>query len=133
MSIRLEELKSLENLRFLDLSDNKIGKIRELDHIQGLPFLTNLDLSYNNCQNLKFYKTQVIYKIPQLRILDGVYITANDITKSENFYGHELEAKKEIFHRILEHEEFVDRRVYKSQMLAPETESEPGDDDFFDK
>lgn len=82
---------------------------------------------------MKFYKTQVIYKIPQLRILDGVYITAQDIAKSENFYGHDIDSKKEIFHSILENEEFVDRRVYKSQMLDPETESEPGDNDFFDK
>lgn len=98
-----------------------------------LSLLTNLDLCFNQCQNLKFYKTQVIYKIPQLRTLDGVAITANDIAKSEIFYGHDLEQKKRIFGGILENEEFVDRRLFKSSMLDPETESEPGDYDFFER
>jgi hypothetical protein len=65
--------------------------------------------------------------------LDGVKIKAEDVAKAENFYGHDIEDKRAIFNKMLENEEFVDRRLFKSQMIDPETQSEAGDYDFFDK
>jgi hypothetical protein len=34
-------------------------------------FLTVLDLSYNALQERKYYRLQVVYKLPMLRQLDG--------------------------------------------------------------
>lgn len=130
---RLEELRTLHSLRTLDVSSNKIKKLKELEHVQDLPYLSNLDLCFNQCQKFKFFRIQVIYKIPQLRVLDGVEITAKDLVKSEIFFGHDLQDKKEIYSRVLPDEEFVDRRLISSHMLDPESDSEVGDYDFFDK
>lgn len=51
------------------------------------------------------------------------------------FYGHDLEEKRAIFERLLpnEHEQFTDRRLYTSNMIDIESDSEPGDYDFFEK
>lgn len=60
-------------------------------------------------------------------------MTPKDIAKAEIFYGHDLEDKKNIFNSVLENEEFVDRRIFRSEILDPETESDIAEDDFFDK
>jgi hypothetical protein len=46
-----------------------------------------------------------------------------------------LEEKRGIFDNLLpnEHEQFVDRRLYTSNMIDIESDSEPGDYDFFEK
>ena len=115
------------------MSSNKIKKLKELDNIRDLPYLTDLDLCYNQCQKFKFYKLQIIYKIPSIRVLDGVPVTAKDLVKAEIFFGHDLQDKKELFNEIFEDEEFVDRRLVHSHMLDPESDEEADDYDFFDK
>ena len=109
---KLQELQHLESLRFLDLCSNEIRKIKELDYLKTLTYLTKLDLCHNVCQTLKLYRTQVIYKLSQLRELDGVHITSKEITKGMIFYGHDLQEKREIFNTLLpsEGEQYVDRR-----------------------
>lgn len=131
----MEELKYLDSLRFLELSCNEIRKIKELDALIGLASLTKLDLCHNVCQQLKLYRTQVIYKLLQLRELDGVHITSKEIVKAQIFYGHDQEEKRSIFENLLpnEHEQFVDRRLYTCNMIDIESDSEPGDYDFFEK
>ena len=69
------------------MSCNEIRKIKELDALCGLANLTKLDLCHNVCQQLKLYRTQVIYKLLQLRELDGVHITSKEIIKAQIFYG----------------------------------------------
>jgi Leucine-rich repeat (LRR) protein len=47
---RIEKLKGLElieSLRFLNLSLNRIQKVLQLRYIENLPLLTELDLCYN--------------------------------------------------------------------------------------
>ena len=84
---KLDELQSLGALRFQDLSSNEIKKIKELDRQSSLPYQTKLDLCHNSCQTLKLYRLRVIYKLSQLRELDGVQITPKEVVKSEIFYG----------------------------------------------
>ena len=70
---------------------------------------------------------KVLFKLPQLRSLDGVTISPEESVKAENFFGQEVEAKKNIFLQILPEEEFVDRRINKSEFLDPESDSDDGE------
>lgn len=132
---KLGELKHLDSLRFLEISANDIKRIKELGSLRGLRFLTKLDLCHNICQKLKLYRQQVIYMLGQLRELDGVQIAPKEIVKSTIFYGHDMEEKRAIFENLLpnDQEQFVDRRITTSNMIDIESDSEPGDYDFFDK
>lgn len=62
---KLRELSHLESLRFLEISCNEIRKIRELEALKSLEFLTKLDLCHNICQGKKLYRSQVIYMLSQ--------------------------------------------------------------------
>jgi len=71
--------------------------------------------------------------LPQLRVLDGMAILAEELVKSENFYGLELEERKEIFKKTLEEEEFVDRRINFIELVDPESESDDEEINFIDQ
>ena len=71
--------------------------------------------------------------MPQLRVLDGMAILAEELVKSENFYGLELEERKEIFKKTLEEEEFVDRRINFIELVDPESESDDEEINFIDQ
>lgn len=68
---KLGGLVSLVALRELKLAKNGIRHIRQVDYLENLMFLTVLDLSYNPLQERKYYRLQVVYKLPMLRLLDG--------------------------------------------------------------
>ena len=104
-----------------------------MDSVKDLEQLATIDLSYNTCQKTKFYKTIVVYKLPQLRSLDGSDITPQDYVKSAIFYGEDVEARKKIFGEVLPEEEYIDRRIFTSHMLDPDSDTEPAEYDFFDK
>ena len=110
-----------------------IRGLKELDALKDLSQLASLDLAFNTCQKIKFYKIIIIHKLPQLRSLDGVEITAQNYVKAGIFYGDEVEDKKKIFKTILPEEEYIDRRIFTSYMLDPDSDTEPADYDFFDK
>jgi len=131
---RIKGLSELVSLRSLYLSDNQISKVRSLNYIENLMDLSDLDLCYNPIQKRRYYRFQVIFKLPQLRSLDGVAINEKEAVKSENFFGLDNEERKAIFLNLLPEEEFVDRRVHKSEFLDPESDSDIGDElDFADK
>ena len=110
-------------MRFLDLSGNRISKVRQIVYIEDLPLLTEFDLCFNPIQGKKYYRLQVLYRIPQLRKLDGVDITAKEKVKAENLHGLDLEDKKTIFKTLLPEEEFVDRRIKTYEDIDPESDS----------
>ena len=64
--------------------------------------------------------------------MDGVQITAEELVKSENLYGFELEERKEIFKKTLE-EEFVDRSINFIELVDPESESDDEEINFIDQ
>lgn len=79
-----------------------------------------------------------------MRSLDGVKVTPEESVKSENFFGNhqkkvsnilgmDVEDRKMIFNNILPEEEFVDRRIYRSEFLDPESDSENEDIEFVDE
>lgn len=120
---KLKGLEQNEYLRFLDVSGNKIDKARQVSYIEELPLLTELDMSFNPIQERKCYRLQILYKIPQLRKLDGVEITAKEKVKAENLHGTDLEDRKMIFKALLPEETFVDRRIKRFEDVDPESDS----------
>ena len=86
--------------------------------------LDSLDLSYNPLQQAKYYRLQVIYKLPMLSQLDGSPLTPQQVVQAESLYGLDVEEKYNIFQKQLPEEEFVDRRIHRSELIEAETDSE---------
>ena len=127
---KLKGLDSIMRLKFLFLCHNYISKISELGMIENLQELTELDLCFNPLQNRKFYRYQVLFKIPQLRNLDGVEVTCEEKIKAENFHGLDLNDRETIFKSLLPEEKFIDRRINKVEEIEPESESDPENVEF---
>ena len=121
---KLKGLQGLTNLRYLYLSSNKISHCNQVAYLTELPFLTELDFCYNEVQNKKFYRFQILYYIPELRKLDGQDVTHFEKVHADNLFGADLENKKEIFKAYLPEEDFVDRRLFLSEQIDPESDSE---------
>jgi len=66
-----------------------------------------------------------LFKIPQLRSLDGNDISPEEKIKAENLHALDLNDRETIFKSILPEEEFVDWRVNKIEEVEPESEDEP--------
>ena len=86
--------------------------------------MTDLDFCYNEVQTKKFYRQQIIYYLPNLRLLDGQEVTAIEKVESDNLFGSDLEDKKRIFEAYLPEEKFVDRRLFLKEQIDPESDSE---------
>lgn len=54
-------------------------------------YLSHIDLCFNSIQERRFYRTQVIYKLPMLQTLDGTPLSSEEAIKSEDFYGLNVE------------------------------------------
>ncbi|KRW99030.1 hypothetical protein PPERSA_11631 [Pseudocohnilembus persalinus] len=122
--IKLQGLIDLVSIRELWLSNNKIKHIRELQYLENLQYFSILDLCFNPVQTVRYYRLQVLYRLPGLRVLDGVLTTPEEFVKSENLYGLDLEERREIFKEVLPEEEFIDRRINIGELIEPETESD---------
>ncbi len=59
-----------------------------------------------------------------MRILDGQDVTHLDKVKADILFGADIENKKEIFKSFLQDEQFVDRRLFVSEQIDPESDSE---------
>lgn len=123
----LRGLECAHSLRFLDLSLNRVEKILQLRYVEGLELLTELGLCFNPIQNKKHYRIQVLFHIPQLRMLDGVDIISEEKVKAENLHGVDSNDRKTIFTSLLPEEKFVDRRMACFEEL--EVESEDADEE----
>eukprot|EP00825_Cyclidium_porcatum_P016841 TRINITY_DN1973_c0_g2_i1.p1 TRINITY_DN1973_c0_g2~~TRINITY_DN1973_c0_g2_i1.p1 ORF type:complete len:260 (+),score=49.20 TRINITY_DN1973_c0_g2_i1:164-943(+) len=131
---QLKGLSNLVNLRDLKLSNNSISNVRELQYIQHLEYLSELDLCFNRIQNRRYYRYQVLFRLPGLRVLDGQVTNAEEFSKAENLYGLDLEDRKKIFLEVLPDEEFIDRRINMSLLVEEETDSDDNENiQFIDK
>ena len=99
--VHLTGLQNIESLRFFNLSLNAVVKINQLQNVDRLKLLTELDFSFNPIQNKKHYRSQVLYHIPQLRLLDGNLIQAEEKVKAENLHGVDLNDREKIFKAML--------------------------------
>ncbi len=62
--------------------------------------------------------------MPKLRTLDGQEVTHIDKVEADVLFGHDLMNKKEIFLNYLPEEEFIDRRIFVSEQIDPESDSD---------
>lgn len=123
----LRGASELENLVVLLLKSNNFRKINTLDHLVDLALLSDLDFSDNLVTGKKHYRLRVTFKLPQLRKLDSIIVTAEEKIKAENLYGLDVEDRKALFNQIFPGQIFTDRRLEKSEMLDIESESEEDD------
>lgn len=96
-------------------------------------FLNVLDFSYNPLQERKYYRLQVIYKLPMLGLLDGSPLSGDEVVKAESLYGLDVEEKYNIFKKNLAEEEFIDRRIHKSELIEAETDSDGENNNLVDE
>lgn len=68
---KLAGLMNLLSLRDLKMSKNNVKNVREIDYLENLMYLSHLDLCFNPIQERRYYRSQVIYKLPMLQTLDG--------------------------------------------------------------
>lgn len=45
-------------------------------------FLGELDFSYNPLQERKYYRLQVVYKLPMLKLLDGTALSGQEVIRA---------------------------------------------------
>ena len=103
---------------------NNIVKVRQLEFIERINLLTELDFACNPIQNKKYYRSQVLYHIPQLRLLDGIEIQIEEKVKAENLHGIDLNDRAQIFKAMLPQETFVDRRISVYDDIDEESDDE---------
>lgn len=129
MIVKLKGLENIDSLRFLTLSQNRIYKILQLRNIENLSLLTELEMCFNPIMDKKHYRLQTLFHIPQLRQLDGMLISAEEKVKAENLHGVDTQDRETIFKAMLPQENFVDRRINVYEDI--EVESEDNDDGPF--
>lgn len=126
----IESLRGLEfltNLMTLLLVGNRIRKVNQSRHLTSLALLSDLDLCSNPVQDVKLYRLQVLFRLPQLRTLDGRNVMAEEKIKAENLFGLDLEDMKAIFKEIFPDKTFEDKRILTSALCEDESESEDED------
>lgn len=52
-----------------------------------------------------------------LRLLDGTALSGEEVIRAESLYGLDVEEKYGIFKKSLAEEEFIDRRIHKSELI----------------
>ena len=60
------------NLTHLNVSSNQIQYIRQCDFLQNIKWLQVLIINNNPCEKKEFYRLRVLYRLPNLKVLDGV-------------------------------------------------------------
>ena len=59
-----------------------------------------------------------------MRSLDGQQVSHKDKVKADILFGHDLLNKKEIYNSYLPDEEYIDRRIFVSEQIDPESDSD---------
>ena len=98
----LDGLEPLQALDELDARDNCIGKVREVEFLERLPLFSSLLLQGNPCSDLPFYRRRVVFRLQQLRVLDGIDVTSDDKVKAVNLHGgdeSDLKHRRETFRK----------------------------------
>lgn len=111
----------LPRLRKLCVSENRLSRIAELDALQSFRYICDLFLAPNPVAELPEYRSQVLYRIPSLRLLDKEPVSAEEKVKAEVVYGADVENRVAIFKNLLPDEDFVDRRLVTRESIR-ETE-----------
>ena len=68
-----------------------------------------------------------------LQLLDGSQLSGEEVVFAESLYGLDVEEKYNIFKKHLPEEEFIDRRIHKSELVEAETDSEDENNNLVDE
>ena len=85
----------------MNLSQNCIYKVLQLRYIEQLPLLTELEMCFNPIMDKKHYRLQMLFHIPQLRMLDGMDIKAEEKIKAENLHSVDTPDRETIFKALM--------------------------------
>lgn len=66
----LEPLRLCVHLTHLNASSNRIEFIRQTESLQSMPWLSHLLLSDNPCAQKYLYRLRVLYRLPNINLLD---------------------------------------------------------------
>lgn len=58
---KLKGLRNLVNLRVLNLSSNKVSRTKQIGYVLEIPYLTDINLCFNDVQKRKFYRLNVSF------------------------------------------------------------------------
>lgn len=119
LNVKHNEIKSLAalsaedipRLRKLCISENQVCHISEVEKLQSFPFLCDLFLAPNPITDLPYYRAQILHRLPRLRWLDELAVSAEEKVKADVIYGADVEKRQDIFQNLLSEETFVDRRL----------------------
>uniref|UniRef100_A0A673U1C3 Leucine rich repeat containing 9 n=1 Tax=Suricata suricatta TaxID=37032 RepID=A0A673U1C3_SURSU len=89
----LSKLQSLVKLEKLFLGYNKIQDMAELEKLDGISSLRELTVYGNPICRKTLHRHVLIFRLPNLQMLDGVPVNSDDRAKAE-FHFSELQAKK---------------------------------------
>ncbi|CAO2586559.1 Leucine-rich repeat-containing protein 9 [Lemmus lemmus] len=89
----LSKLQSLVKLEKLFLGYNKIQEISELEKLDVIPSLRELTVYGNPICRKMIHRHVLMFRLPNLQMLDGIPINAEDRAKAE-FHFTELQVKK---------------------------------------
>jgi len=112
------QAKDIPRLRKLRVSENRISQIRELNNLAEFSFLSDFYLDPNPLSELPQLRAQVLHRLPRLRCLDSVQVTAEERVKTDLVYGADIETRRDIFESLLPEETFVDRRLMTEEKIA---------------
>ncbi|ETI34013.1 hypothetical protein F442_19180 [Phytophthora nicotianae P10297] len=79
--------EAIPNMEFLMLTGNRIAQLSEVDHLACFAKLDTLSLSGNPVTKRKYYREYVIYKLPQLHVLDFKRIRPRDREAANAFFN----------------------------------------------
>ncbi|XP_042116704.1 leucine-rich repeat-containing protein 9 isoform X2 [Peromyscus maniculatus bairdii] len=111
----LGKLQSLVKLEKLFLGYNKIQEITELEKLDVIPSLRELTVYGNPICRKMVHRHVVIFRLPNLQMLDGIPINADDRAKAE-FHFSELQAKKNL---IIQSNLPTSKSLPQSHLQAP--------------
>jgi U2 small nuclear ribonucleoprotein A' len=101
----------LPNLTTLMLTNNKLVYYYEIEHLSSIPKLSVLCLADNPVSYKQYYREVVIYRIPQLKVLDFQKITAQEKKNIKQFFETnpagkqfliQIESEKQLYYQQLQ-------------------------------
>lgn len=83
----LEPLRLCVHLTHLNASSNRIEFIRQTESLQSMSWLSHLLLSDNPCAQKYLYRLRVLYRLPNINLLDDTVAIPEEKVMRELTYG----------------------------------------------
>ena len=111
--VTLAPLAGCAHLTFLDARKNLVPFIRQLEHLDSLPWLRTLYFYDNPASFKPFYRSRVLYRLHKLVQLDHTPVSAEEKVRAYNAYGDpegrgDLSERASIFRKYYPDMEFRD-------------------------